>query len=1191
MNFRKYLRLLLAFCILPVALWAQVDTGSISGAVTDPKGALVPGAEVVATHVPTGRQYSSETTQAALYVFPNLPTGPYTLTIKQTGFKTFVRTGIEVRVGLRETIDIKLELGPLQQAVEVKATAPLFETANQTRGENLSPQMLTNLPLWNGSLRLANAFVPLMAGVNVWSETSINGSVGRASEVLIDGVSLVNPESGGVVFYFPGFEAYGEMKLLTSGFTAENGRVGGGIQEYVTKSGSNQVHGAAFFNWMRDTFDAVPWSVNQNAAARTCNGQTHAQACRPKQRYNEEGGTAGGPVYLPHLYDGRDKTFFFFTWTGFWQPATVTVNSGETTPTAAMVQGNFQGLYGATNPVIYDPATANGARQPFGSPSAYNIIPTSRFSTISKNILPYIPAPNVGSGLIGNYTFNSTSELTDKVWSIKIDHTLKTRNRLAFFYTHRNNQTNAVQYFPGPLSNGLNSLNSPRYVRVYEDFTINPHWLLHSFWGISQERSFNNNPLQNGFGTKFGFPLAASTPQDATPVIAFDSTLGGSAWGQTAGTVNMSGQWNWTTQAAETLTWVHGKHEFKMGWDIRRMRTTSDSWAGTNGQYDFLQSQTAVTSGSSITGNAFASFLLGAVAQGSQNALPVFIPRTRYGYHAGFFQDAWRIRPRLTINLGLRYEVPIGWHNVVGDYSSFSPTALDPTAGNLPGALIFMGTGPGRIGALRPYPTDFSDIGPRAGFAWRLSDTVVVRAAFGIFYEALGNGGCGCEDGFGGGSFAQTSDGYNPAFYWDPGAYNPNKLANNPGGVQPPVSFTPAQQIPGVDNFSGPLLYMGPHFGKAPRIYEMNFTLQKTYRSWLFEGAYVSNRAHGLASSESMNVLPTSLLYLTSAGPSGDTNLLAAGISDPNICTYSIVIPCTNGVPNLPFPTFGEWGSAATLAQALNPFPQYGAVFSANSGDGYTWYDAFQGKVEHRFGDLNFTATYVFSKTLDEMGYRQIFTQCCVEQAQDAYNLRDAKTFAYEDFPHFINIIESYYLPFGRGKKFFRNTQGLLDRLVGGWIVAGYGQYRSGGLIQVLSPNNFVGTYLHDILTKADYNGLPIRSGISSTSLDPNNPNVRWFNYGANIPFTQAPLGTLGNASIFNTHFRNPWYRYEAISANKEIRVRERVQFKYSVNIFNPFNRTDFGNITGTINSANFGRPTGAQVGARTLTMGLRLEF
>ena len=175
-----------------------------------------------------------------------MPTGPYTLSVKRTGFKAYERTGIEVRVGLRESIDVALQLGTVQQTVEVKGSAPILDTTDETRGVGLSPQTMATLPLWNGSLETANAFVGYMPTVQSNGETSISGSIGRASEILIDGASLVNPESGGVAFYFPGFYAYSEMKLVTSGFTAENGRVGGGIQEYVTKSGSNAVHGAAF---------------------------------------------------------------------------------------------------------------------------------------------------------------------------------------------------------------------------------------------------------------------------------------------------------------------------------------------------------------------------------------------------------------------------------------------------------------------------------------------------------------------------------------------------------------------------------------------------------------------------------------------------------------------------------------------------------------------------------------------------------------------------------------------------------------------------------------------------------------------------------------------------------------------------------------------------------------------------------
>ena len=1220
MKFVKYLCLILALSIaLPLAVLAQTTAGSISGVVTDPNGAVVPGAIVVATHVPTGRQYSATSTQAGLYVFPSLPTGPYTLAVKQPGFKAYIQTGIEIRVDLRETIDIKLTLGTVQQTVEVKATAPVLETANATRGEGLSPQTMASLPLWNGGLETANSFVGYMAGVTGNGETSIGGSIGRASEILIDGASAVNSESGGVSFYFPGFYAFSEMKLISSGFLAEDGRVGGGIQTYVTKSGTNAVHGAAFYNWKRQFLDAVPWSLNQSAAARNIAPCRVPQlvACRPKERFNEEGGYAGGPVYIPHVYDGRNRTFWYFTWAGFWQPAAIAVNTGESVPTAAMSQGNFQGIYGATTSKLYDPTTLDGSgnRVPFGTAGAYNIIPANRISTISKNIIPYIPAPNSGSGaLAGNYAYNSKTIVTDKDWSFKIDESIHTRNRVAFFMTHRRQLSSTDQYMPGPLSNGLDSANAPFYERATDDFVINPHWLVHTLWGFSQERQLWNNPLQNGFGTKFGFPYPLpSSQQNATPYISFlaDNETTYTGWGMNQGKVNNGGQWNWVTTVAQNITWIHNKHEFKMGWDIRRMRTTGNDWATTNGLYTFNRVETAASAASAGTGSAYASFLLGAVDSGSEGALPVFIGQTRYGYHAGFFQDTWRVRPHFTLNLGVRYEVPIGWHNVNGDYASFSPTTLDPTAGNLPGGVIYMGSGPGRIGTLRPYPTDFSDIGPRAGFAWNVKPSIVVRGAWGIFYEGLGNGGCGCEDGFGGGTFGQSSpDKFSPAFNWDAGTANPNKLVNNPGGVQAPASFKPAQQLAGVDNgcdACGSLYQMGPKFGKAPRIYSYNLTIQKDYKNWLFEAAYEGERSVGLNSSVYINTLPTSNLYLANTTYPGDTsNALQSPILDPAVqCGY--YNNCASGAtPVLPYAQFASpatpqmfgWGNKITLNQALAPFPQYNRVFSANSGDGRNWFDSFQFKVEHRFGNLNLESTYVFEKIENIMSYRQIFTQTSQQGSQDSYNLKADKGLQIEDMPHVINILMSYRLPAGRGQRWLSNTNPIVNHLIGNWTYAMDGQYRSGALSQVLNSANYLSQELFSTLTKATSTGQPVRTGVSTGTLDPNG-SVHFFNANGctancttySTSYTVTPPGTLGAASYYNNALRQPWIRSENISLNKQIKIRESILMNYQINVYNPFNRTDFGGVVASFTAKNYGLPTAAQLGPRNITMGLRLEF
>src|SRR6266496_1099178 len=344
---------LLLVGIAAVGLYGQTSTGSIAGTVTDPNSAVVPGVKIVATHEPTKRSFDATATDAGLYVLPSLPAGPYSLSAEHPGFKKLVRSNIEVRVGLRIDLDLQLEVGDVQQTVQVTGEVPLLETSKAERGQNISPQMMNTLPLFNGALRNAEAFVGYMPGVNGNGEVSINGSNGRAKEIEIDGASLTIPESGGVSFNFPGFEAYGEFKLVTSSFNAEYGRLGGGLEQFTTKSGTNGIHASAFLNIKRDVLNADSWANNQNPA--------NPKGFRPKERFNEEGGTAGGPIWIPKIYDGRNKSFFFFTYAKIIQPAAIAINSGETVPTALMKQGNFTEV--AT---IYDPASTSGSsRSPF----------------------------------------------------------------------------------------------------------------------------------------------------------------------------------------------------------------------------------------------------------------------------------------------------------------------------------------------------------------------------------------------------------------------------------------------------------------------------------------------------------------------------------------------------------------------------------------------------------------------------------------------------------------------------------------------------------------------------------------------------------------------------------------------------------------------------------------------------------
>ena len=1147
---KQCVSLLLLTCITVAGLFAQATSGSMSGTIQDPGGAVVPGANVDATEQASGRAFKVASTEAGLYVFGALPPGVYTITVTQPGFKTNVQTGVEIRLGLRATLDIKLAVGDVQETVEVKAEVPLLETTSPIRGQNVSPQLMTNLPLFNGVLRNAESFVGYMPGVNTVAETSINGSNGRAKEVMIDGASLTSPESGGVAFNSPGFEAFGEFKLITSTFNAEYGRLGGGMEIFVTKSGSNRVHGSAFLNLKRDVLDAATWASNSNPA--------NAPGYRPKERFNEEGGTAGGPVWIPKVYDGRNKSFFYFTYAKIIQPVAIAVNGGETLPTGLMRQGNFSEV--AT---IYDPNSTtlvNGVNT--RTPFANNQIPQNQWSKVSTAFLPFIPN-TTAPGVTGNYSYIQSTTTNDYLWSLKIDHAITSNNRISFFLGQEQSISNTDQFLPGPLSNGLYSTQKPGNYRLNDDWILTPTLLLHTTAGYSRSQQGWDNPLQKGFSSKVGLnPSLAGTKADATPIVTFE-TDALQQWGMNQGKVATGGQYNWTTHINQQLTWTRGKHEFKMGWDLRRLRTFGNDWAGTNGTYYFSRSQTALPTALTTTGNAFASFLLGAVDLAQGNFPPPMLGQIRYGYHAGFWQDTWRITPRFTLDYGVRYEVPIGWHDRNGNYTTLNPTLPNPTAGNLPGALQFMGVGAGRSGVLRPYPTDYKDIGPRGGFAYRLTEHTVLRGGFGIYYQALGNGGCGCTDGFNG-SFAQNSDGVNPAFGWDNGGVRP------PAGTKPPP-----QLLPGYDNFNSGIYQMSPNYGMAPRIYNWSFTIQREYKNWLFEGAYVGNRGHGLNASVYTNQLPASSLSLGS--------LLTKNINDPAVKAAGY---------SEPFPGFAAgWGGGATLAQALRPYPQYGTVLMINSGVGKTWYDSFQGKIERRFGALNLMASYVMSKTLNLMTYRAIFSQGAQIQTQDSYNINDAKSYSPEDYPHYVNILTSYNLPVGKGKRFLSGSGRLVDALAGGWVLSATNQYRSGGLIQIVTPGNPLGSTIFSPLTKANYTGNPIRTGVASTSLDPNNPNVRWFNSGTSAPFAVAPAYTFGSTGMYNGAFRNPWFRQENFSIVKSFRFWESVMLTYRADAFNIFNRTSFGGVNGTVGNVNFGRVTGAQNGARAITMGLRAEF
>ena len=1122
--------------------FGQTASGSLSGTITDANGASVPGVKLTATNTDNGTKLETVTTDAGLYVFPSVTAGGYSLSVEKAGFKKLTRRNIEIRIAQRLDLDLKLEVGDVQQTIEVTAQSPLLETSTSDKSTSFSPKFMSEVPLFTGAIRNPRAFINYLPGVNQGAELSISGSGGRAAEVQIDGASLIIPESGGTVFNMPAAEMFQEFKLTTGAYSAEYGRFGGGVETYLTKSGSNWYHGTAFLNMRRDIWNANAWARNANP--------NPAQNFRPKERQNEIGGAGGGPVYIPKIYDGRNKSFFYYTYTQRLLPANISFPL-STVPTAQMRQGDFSQL---GTQLIYDPATTDGTtRQPFPG----NRIPTSRFSGVTRNLLPLIPDPT-RSSLLQNYDFVNQQTTEQKIWSIKADHAFTTTNRLSFFLSKENGGSRDTTNFAGPIGNGLGfSGQLPYNIRVNHDYSFSPALFMHTTFGYSAVRQLWDNPAQKGFGSRLGFPNL-SGDSDALPRIQFRGQAGLTPYGVQDGKVANGGQDNDTLMITQGWTLLKGKHEIKFGWDYRKLTTFGFDLANSNGLYIFNRAQTAVPNSTTGSGHEFASLLLGAVQEASQLINPVLFDQIQYGYNSGFIQDNYRVTKKLTLNLGLRYDVPIGWHIQNGNFSGLDMNKANPGAGNLPGALVFHGNGPGRTGLKRPYKTDFSNIGPRLGFAYQLGPKTVIRGGWGIFYQTLGNGGCGCRQGFAN-TNALVSNSPDPLLNWD-------------GGIPVSPTFRPPPLLdPTLSNFQS-VDFFSPNFGNAPRVYNWSLNIQHEVKGFLLDVAYIGNRGNGLNSTINQNQLPTSNLSRGS--------LLTAQLGSAPAQAAGIRLPYAGYPTNL------------TVGQSLRPFPQYLDINGRNTGQGQTWYDSLQTKVERRFGNFQLLASYTWSKSLANAHFRQIFSQQFNVGVQDAYNLSDMKSFLPFDQPHVTNVVWTYDMPFGKGKKFLGTTNSIVNGLVGGWVMSGAQKYNSGGLIQVVTPGNPLGTTLFSTATKAVRNNVDIRTGASFGDLDPNNPNVRWFNAGA---FSPAAPFTLGNAALYYNEFRNPMVAFENVGLSKKTVLfaneKNPVVLNFRADAFNLFNRTRFGGINGVIGNAAFGRPTGPQVGARAITMGLRISF
>ena len=1132
----------LAVLLLPLSAVGQQGRGSISGTVTDSSGGAVTDATVTITNVGTQAAVTARTSDTGVYTAPSLAVGEYIVVAEKAGFKTAVATGVTLQVDEGARVDLQVEPGEISERIEVRAAAPLVNTSSATVGKVVENRRVTELPL-NGRNALAlMALVPSVKsnsgptqsgfsdrGVAL-SAISINGGPGGINQYVLDGATN-NQSYLADINVNPAVDAVEEFKVQTSTMSSEFGFTAGGVVNIVTKSGTNQFKGSLYDFVRNGRFDA------KNAFATD----------KPEFEYNQGGGAIGGPIKLPSLYDGTNRSFFFFNFEA-WnfkreQPTTQTV------PTDAMRRGDFSNLRDASGRliVLYDPATTranpNGAgfiRDPFPN----NIIPANRLDPVAQNILPFYPLANRDPDNpftnANNWRANLDETRDMRQWTTKVDHRLSSQNSLSARYNYyRHYADGGFSQSPWP---------DPIVRKRYDTLTTHNFVVsdTHSFGsGLLHEVRLSN--ARQGFPfvvasfggdwpTQLGFP--SSVPDDTFPII--NNGLAPFNTG-TAGQRDSS-----TWQFFDMLTWVKGSHTLKLGTDIRHQQALNLQRQQPSGNFNFPAGLTGNPQSQAGTGSAFATFLLGEVGSASATT---HLPEDHTAWSAtGFVQDDWKVSRRLTVNLGLRYDYQAPSKERSCATSNFNPFATNPENGLL-GRMEYACVDYGGT-FLQPDTNDFA---PRVGFAYDVLGTgrTVVRGGYGLFYATNFH-----RDYFGAtNGFANTSTQYNP-----PGG-NANVAAFRLQDGFPTAVTEPLGASLGPSAFLGGTVSYDEPNGKNIASHQWTLSFQQqVFGNWLLEAAYSANRATHLISG------------------AYDLNQL-----DPQY--YSLGLALQDQVPN-PYAGRVPGGlGAATISrmQSLRPYPYYGTINVRNPHQGFSEYHALLLSAEKRLSDgFVLLTSYTFGKLMSDsvmipINFGPVEQVGTVGYQNGKFDRRAERSLDPTDVRHRLVISGVYELPFGDGKPWL--TSGVASHILGGWQINSVTTIQGGLPLVVRGANN-------QRADRPDYLG--------GAELD--DPTAeRWFDTEA---FVNPPNFELGDVSRTLPDARTPGVLNIDLSLLKQVSIRGRVKLQLRAEAFNVTNRVNLGfpNTTfqagpdGRNVNSNFGRISSSR-DARILQFGARLVF
>jgi len=1194
---------------------AQSDRGTIAGSVVDATGAVVGGAAVTIKGADTGVIYKTMSSPAGVYRVSDIAVGRYDVTVEAKGFKASLQKGVEVQISSVTALNVKLEVGNAKEEVTVLADAPTLETESSDQGTVVGTKQIEELPLSLAAssqsfLRSPETFVFLTpgavgpgtvsaAGTNGVFLSKLSGGQNLGAEILLDGASVQRQDTVSAFDQTaPSVEALNEFKVTTSSPTAQFGRTSGGIESFTTKSGTNAYHGTVFDLFRNQALDANSWDNN------------FVGAKKPADHQNDFGGSLGGPIRIPYVYDGHDKTFFFFSWEQYRnKPGSVQPSS---VPTMAERGGDFSAVLGPGlvdnmgNPIlnpcdglqvrqgeIFDPLTTTTmggvpCRKSFPTVNVMTSDPNIKISTVAQNVLQYVPLPlpNIGTngGLVNNFIFVSSDPKIETTTTFRIDESVSDKNKMFFSYSSREqNQLNNTPAIPGPADGTYRNHYFTHYLRYGWDYLASPSVLNHFVVGLNRLSTASIGSSVNGtnWPVKLGIGNAAG---QVFPVFQFNGSPGPNSvpyLGLSTG--NDDYHYPNSLVFADSISWTNGRHSLRFGGELRFFQFSVLAGGNTSPSYQFYNYQTAFTAADRSTGDPFASFLVGQPWSESLTVNSHF-PRWNQRYFALYVQDDFKVRRNLTLNLGVRWDVDTPRHEASGAQSVLSLTANNPGTPNQPGALIFGSNATGTN-------TYFKDFAPRIGLAWSpdFLPNSVIRAAYSIYYAPLSYSDFG--------SFLTSGTTVNPSFT-SPDNFTPVQALD--AGFP---SYTPPSNTkdPTLQNFTtNSVNTVLPPYGRPGMVQNWDIELQhQIMQDLILSVGYVGQHAtrlnSGLAQVNTINPIYNSLgaglqdLVDGSDGLGGPAILAKLGVT----------------VPSWFVPGWGDASGNATVGNLLRPFPQFGQINTncCLENLGQSTYNALQAKLERRFRNgLNLLASYTYSKTItDADGSYPFFSNLSsnVFGSQNPFNLRAEKAVSYQDIPHAFVLSYLYELPAGPGKKYL--SHGVASKVLGGWQVGGVQRYQSGSPVLINEfatglPGNAGGVYSganyryslipgQSLFVSQPTKWTPASNGTWNSGCGENSTGTFTANSGTNIVNCAAFLDpskaslAAGGGYVYGSlpqilsYWRSPRYVNEDFSIIKRTTIRESQAILFKLDIPNAFNRHVFGQVDGNIGDTHFGVP------------------